>query len=133
MAESGGEPQNTVLVVDDEPEIRRMATVALSMAGLSAQVAANGKEGMECFVKHRHQICLVISDVVMPIMNGLEMVKAILEIDPKAKILMMSAYSSADLEIQAREHFAFIRKPFLAQDFIHKIRELLGIRISTTA
>jgi DNA-binding NtrC family response regulator len=120
-------PRNTVLVVDDEPEIRRMATAVLSMGGFKAQVAEDGRDGLGCFLKHQHEICLVVSDVVMPRMNGLEMVDCILELDPKVKILMMSAYSSAVLEVEARAHFPFIRKPFLAQDFIRKIRDLLGI------
>jgi DNA-binding response OmpR family regulator len=120
------EPKNVVLVVDDEPEIRRMATSVLSMAGFSAQVAADGQEGLKCFLEYRTEICLVLSDVVMPFMNGFEMVAGVLEIAPDTPILMMSAYSDAVLEIKARERFAFIRKPFLAQDLVAKIRKVIG-------
>jgi two-component system cell cycle sensor histidine kinase/response regulator CckA len=127
MTGTGGKPRNVVLVVDDQPEIRRMATAVLSTVGFGAQVAEDGKDGLECFLKHQHEICLVVSDVLMPLMNGLEMVDQILQIEPNAKILMMSAYSNAALEIKAREHFAFIRKPFLARDFIQKIRDVLAL------
>jgi DNA-binding NtrC family response regulator len=126
MTDPGEHPRNVVLVVDDEPGILRMATAVLSMGEFKAQVAEDGQDGLECFLKHQHEICLVISDVVMPRMNGLEMVDRILHFEPNAKFLMMSGYSSAVLEVQARERFPFIRKPFLAQDFILKIREVLG-------
>jgi DNA-binding NtrC family response regulator len=119
-------PKNVVLVVDDEPEVRRMATAVLSMAGFSAQVAANGLEGLRCFMRHEHEICLVLSDVVMPVMSGVQMVAGILEIEPDTPILMMSAYSDEVLEIKARERYAFIRKPFLAQDLVAKIPAVIG-------
>ena len=54
------------------------------------------------------------------------MAQKILEFDPKAKILFMSGYSDAALEVQARKKFPFIRKPFLPADLIRKISEVLG-------
>jgi two-component system, cell cycle sensor histidine kinase and response regulator CckA len=133
MADPTGIVKNVFLVVDDQPEIRRVATVALSRAGFSAQVAEDGQEGLECFLRHRQDVCLVVSDVVMPLMNGLEMIDRILEIEPNTPILMMSAYSSAVLELQARDKFTFIRKPFLIEDFVHKVREVLERPSSATA
>ena len=118
--------RNVVLVVDDQADVCRIAALVLSKAGFSTQVAADGQEGLECFVKHQHEICMVLSDIVMPRMNGLEMVDRIMEIEPDAKVLMMSAYSSAELEVQARERLAFIRKPFFPRDLIQKVQELLG-------
>jgi two-component system, cell cycle sensor histidine kinase and response regulator CckA len=132
MADIGGDLRNVVLVVDDESEIRRMATAALSRAGFKAQVAQNGAEGVECFLRHRHELCLVVADVVMPVMSGLEMLDHILEIEPETKILIMSGYSSPELEITARDRFAFIRKPFLQQDFIAKVKEVLERPAGTT-
>ena len=121
-----GTARNIVLVVDDEPAVCRIASLVLSEAGFSAQVAADGQEGLECFVKHQHEICLVLSDILMPRMTGLEMVDRIMEIEPDAKFLMMSGYSSPALEVEARERLAFIRKPFLPQDLIEKVQQVLG-------
>src|SRR5215467_10214959 len=112
MSTAEGPRRNLVLIVDDQPEVCRMTAMVLSRAGFSTKIAVDGQEGLECFLKHQLEICLVLSDVVMPRMNGLEMVDRIMEIEPDAKILMMSAYSSAELEVQARERLAFIRKPF---------------------
>jgi two-component system, cell cycle sensor histidine kinase and response regulator CckA len=115
----GGKQKNTVLVVDDEPIIRQLITSTLSMAGQSAEAAGDGRDGLECFLKHQHEICIVISDVVMPNMGGLE-------IAPDMKILMMSGYSSAELDVKARQRFPFIRKPFLPRDLLQKIGDVLG-------
>jgi CheY-like chemotaxis protein len=126
MSTAEGTPRNVVLIVDDQPEVCRIITTVLSMAGFSTQVAADGQEGLECFVKHQHEICLILSDMVMPRMSGLEMVDRIVEIEPRTKFLMMSGYSSAALEIQAQKRLAFIPKPFLPRDLIEKVQEVLG-------
>jgi CheY-like chemotaxis protein len=96
------------------------------MAGFSTQVAADGQEGLECFLKHQQEICLILCDMVMPRMSGLEMLDLIVKIEPNAKFLVMSGYSNATLEIQARKHLAFIGKPFLPRALIQKVQEVLG-------
>ena len=63
----------------------------------------------------------------MPLMNGLQMAQRILDLEPNAKILMMSGYSDVALEIQARKQFAFIRKPFLMQPFMATVRTMLNL------
>ena len=119
-------PRAVILVVDDEPEIRRMATLALSEAGFKAEVAEDGKSGLESFVKHRADISLVLTDVVMPIMDGLRMVEKILELEPEMKILFMTGYSDAQLEVLARTRFPLVRKPFLPLDLMRAIRAMLA-------
>ena len=86
-------PKNIILVVDDEQDIRLMATQALSEAGLRAKVAEDGGSGLECFIKHKEEICLVLTDVLMPVMDGLHMAEKIVEIAPDMKILFMTGYS----------------------------------------
>lgn len=122
MAQEG----NAILIVDDEPGVLRVATAALSTAGYRAIVAQNGMAGLQEWRTHRDEILLVISDVVMPELDGLAMAQRILEEDPQAKILMMSGYSDAALEVRARKSLPFIRKPFLTGDLLNKIRSLMG-------
>jgi len=126
MADRSPSGKNLVLVADDEGTIVRMATTALSGAGFRAVVVSGGNEGIRTYRELHKEICLVLSDVVMPDGGGLEMAQRILEFDPKAKILFMSGYSDAVLEVQARNRFPFIRKPFLPDDLIRRIREVLG-------
>jgi two-component system cell cycle sensor histidine kinase/response regulator CckA len=111
--------------VDDEPAILRMATSALSMGGFRAIVAENGSAGFDAFVQHQFEIFLVLTDVVMPVLTGLDMARRILETDSAMKILFMSGYSDMRLEVEARHRFPFIRKPFLPADLLRKIREVL--------
>jgi two-component system cell cycle sensor histidine kinase/response regulator CckA len=119
--------RRVVLVADDEDAIVRMVTTILSGAGLGAIVVKNGIEGFEKYRQSREQICLVLSDVVMPNGGGLEMAQKILEFDPSARILFMSGYSDELLEVQARNNFPFIRKPFLPADLMRKIHEVAGM------
>jgi DNA-binding NtrC family response regulator len=103
-----------------------MVTVALSMVGFRAAVAENGAAGLEAYASLRDQICLVLSDVMMPICSGVELANKVREIDPAVPILLMSGYSDHDLVREAQKRYPFIRKPFLPEELIRKIRTTLG-------
>jgi len=118
--------RDVILVVDDNPDVLRCSTSILASAGFRVQVAGDGVEAMECFHKHRREICLVLTDIVMPGMSGLELALKICELDPDVPILLISGYSEALVEEEGRKTFPFIRKPFLAVDLIQKVREVLG-------
>ena len=120
--------KNIILVVDDEQIILRLATSAIGEAGYRAAVAENGAAGVECYVRLKDEICLVLADLMMTSMNGLEMAKRILVIDPNTKILLMSGYSDSVLQTQEPSlRLPFIRKPFLSVELIQKIRFMLGV------
>lgn len=119
--------RDVVLVVDDEQDVRRMATLALSEAGYRAEVAEDGKSGLECFIQHEPSICLVLADVVMPVMDGLQTVEKILGLAPAMKILLMTGYSEAELRILSQTNFAVIRKPFFPEDLRRTINATLGL------
>jgi CheY-like chemotaxis protein len=115
-----------ILVVDDELAVLRMATTALAMGGYRAIVAENGVAGLECYMKAQDEIGLVLADVIMPVMTGIEMAEKIMDLQPAARILLMSGYSDDVIDIKARQKFPYIRKPFLPADLIRKIETLLG-------
>jgi len=116
MAAEENPDKTIVLVVDDEATILRSASAALAGIGLRVIVAENGHAGWEAFTKFQDEICLVLADIVMPVMNGLELAERIREMRPEMKLLLMSGYSDKALEIEGRLNFAFIRKPFLPAD-----------------
>src|SRR5213078_3771655 len=95
-------PKDIVLVVDDEPIVLRACTVAVARTGFRAVIAENGAAGLETFMELRDEICLVLSDIIMPAVNGIDMAESILQIDPQAKILLMSGYSDSVIEFQGR-------------------------------
>ena len=89
-------------------------------------VAENGVAGLETYIDLRDQIRLVLTDIIMPVMSGIEMALKIVELDNQAKILLMSGYNDSVIESQARSRFPFIRKPFIHHVLIEKIRWIVG-------
>jgi len=69
---------------------------------------------------------MILSDIMMPISTGVEMADKIREMEPGAKILLMSGYSDNELVKEAQNRYPFIRKPFLPDELIRKIRFVLG-------
>jgi two-component system cell cycle sensor histidine kinase/response regulator CckA len=112
--------------VEDEQLVVRMVTVALSLVGFRAAVAENGATGLETYAAMREDICLVLSDVMMPVSTGVEMADKIRELNPAVPILLMSGYSNHELVRDAQTRYPFVRKPFLADELIRKIRMTLG-------
>ena len=79
-----------MLVVNDAAEVLPFITMTISKSGLKVQGAGDSAEGLECYHKLRPELCLVISDILMPHMNGLELARAIRRIDADTPILLMS-------------------------------------------
>jgi two-component system cell cycle sensor histidine kinase/response regulator CckA len=126
MASVESRGKTIVLVIDDEPMILRAASVALAGIGLRVIVAEDGHAGWEAFTNYQDEICLVLTDIVMPVVNGLVLAERIREVKPDMKILLMSGYSDKALEVEGRLNYAFIRKPFLPADLIRRISGMLG-------
>jgi DNA-binding NtrC family response regulator len=117
--------RRTILIVDDEESVIRSLTATLAKLGLKAQVAQSGLEGIECFLRHREEILLVLADVVMPGMYGTEMADEIRKIDRDAKILLMSGYPERGLVVGSTG-YGFIEKPILAIQLLNAIELLTG-------
>ena len=96
--------------------------MALSMSGYRAAVAENGQVGYEAFVTLREEICLVLTDVMMPVCNGLEMADRMRALDPKVPILMITGYSDHELVRTAESRYTVMRKPFLPADLIRRMK-----------
>ena len=119
-------PRDVVLCVDDEPIVLRACTTAVALAGFRAVVAENGAAGFESFVNLKHEICMVLSDIIMPGLNGIELAERIVKIDPKMKVLLMSGYGDTVIDMQGPNPFPLIRKPFIHSVLIARIRALLA-------
>lgn len=120
-------PKDLILCVDDEAIVLRSCSIAVAQAGYRVAVAENGAAGLEAFMRLRDDVCLVLADVVMPgKINGIEMAVKILAIAPDMKILVMSGYSDEILEVEGHSRLPLIRKPFLPDALMRKIRLVLG-------
>ncbi len=105
-----------ILVVEDDDALRRLLTVTLERAGYHVLVASNGAEGVARFAAHRGEIQLVITDLMMPVMDGIEAIRAIRAIDPAMRFVAVSGLAtSAQRQNALREGAShFLAKPFTA-------------------
>ncbi len=111
-----------VLIVDDEPTVLRSASAALAREGFRVIVAENGVAGLEIFMKSPEDFDLVLTDVVMPYMSGLEMAGRMKEIRGDVKILLMSGYSDAVILPAGGPKYPLLRKPFLQDQLIRTVK-----------
>ncbi len=118
----------TVLVVEDEEIVRELVCQVLSDQGYDVLCAANGNEAMRLSEMHVPQIKLLITDVVMPEMGGLELARKISAARPDIKVLYVSGYSESDISEQGilDAELEFLEKPFTPQVLIRKVREVLN-------
>jgi len=115
-----------ILLVEDEDSVRIVAERALARAGYEVTAASDGEEGLE-LVKLGRQYDLVLSDVVMPIMDGPTMGREIRAFNPTMPLLFMSGYAEEQLRKEigiADVHF--LPKPFSVQQITEKVGLVLG-------
>lgn len=115
-----------VLIVEDEETIRRVCGAMLRQHGFEYILATNGAEGLAAYRERRDEICLVLSDVSMPVMSGLEMVRNILEIHSHPNVILMSGYYIATVVPKdLKKLCSVIQKPFTALGLVASVRECL--------
>ncbi|HET9040118.1 MAG TPA: ATP-binding protein [Gemmatimonadales bacterium] len=117
----------TILVVEDESAVRRMAARALSAQGYAVLEAENGAEALELLGRAKGPIDLVLTDVVMPMVNGRELGERLAVERPGLRILFMSGYTDDDIVRRGllRPGSPFLQKPFMPADLSRKVREVL--------
>jgi two-component system, cell cycle sensor histidine kinase and response regulator CckA len=127
---SGQEPESTetILLVEDEELVRDVTKRILKRAGYKVLTAINGKEALNLYANKRDKISLVILDLIMPEMGGKECLEKLREIDPDAKILIISGYCTTEIEREITESGAagFILKPYDFKQMLTKVREVLA-------
>ena len=118
----------TILLVEDEEFVRKLAQTILKQSGYTVMTAQNGTEALLVLKSHHGSVDMMLTDVIMPDMNGKELFTRASKEYPGLKILYMSGYTD-DVITQhgvLEEGTAFIQKPFTVQVLIAKIREVLG-------
>jgi len=116
----------TILLVEDEPMVRTVAERALSRHGYSVMTASNGEDALEILAQ-ADGVDLLISDVVMPVMDGPSMVREARKTHPDVPILFMSGYAEEQLRKSIDlEKVAFLPKPFSMQELAEAVRGVLA-------
>ncbi len=121
-------PYDTILVADDQELIRSILFRSISKAGYQVITAPDGEEAIEVY-RRRHP-ALVISDIQMPRMNGLTLLKEIKKLDERALVILITGFGSEDILLQALRGGAinFFRKPFKVEEVIAVLHQLLRHR-----
>jgi CheY-like chemotaxis protein len=120
-----------ILVIDDDPKIRRVIDLRLTNAGYQVMVAANGQAGLSLFKAQQPNI--VITDILMPGKEGLETIMELRRDSPDIKIIAMSgggrigADDYLDLAKKFGAQYVF-SKPFTGKELLQAVGELLGSR-----
>jgi two-component system NtrC family response regulator len=101
-----------ILIIDDDTSLRRVLEYNLQEAGYLVSAAASGEDGLRLFSEERP--ALVISDMKMPGMDGMQVLKAIKEISPETLVIMITAFGTVDVAVEAMKAGAYdyITKPF---------------------
>jgi len=111
----------TILVVDDNLEIRRCTKRFLETAGWTVVTAADGQEGLRFYEEHQSRIVLLLTDVVMPNINGLELADRVLGMDHSLPVLFMSGDSGCDYR-----GMECVAKPFRPDELLDKVTRVLN-------
>jgi PAS domain S-box-containing protein len=128
--QAGPLPRGTeaLLIVEDDPAVRQLASAVLQAQGYEVLVAANGQDGLRIARDHTGPaIRLVVTDVVMPLMGGKMMAESLTSGDPDLKVLFTSGYTDDAIAQYGvlDPGVAFLPKPFTPATLIGKVRELL--------
>jgi two-component system cell cycle sensor histidine kinase/response regulator CckA len=116
----------TILLVDDEEDVRKLMLAVLQTNGYDVLEAGSGTAALAAFEKNSHKIDLVLTDIVMPQMTGVELGRALNERAPALKILYISGYRDNPIVASLGESTkTFLQKPFTPDVLLAKVREVL--------
>ena len=112
----------TILMVDDEDLLLTMGETILSGYGYTVLTANSGPKALECVGKAEKPIDLLITDLVMPMMSGRELVERFRELSPNTRILCISGYVQP---ANQKDHSAYLQKPFTSQELLMRVKQIL--------
>ncbi len=117
----------TILVVEDEPQLRDLTRQFLKTRGYTVLVAEHGAAAIDVARRHKGVIHLLLTDIIMPVMNGRELAQRMAGLSPKTRILFMSGYTENAIwrNGMIESSTNFLQKPFTLDALTRKVREVL--------
>ena len=117
----------TILVIDDEPGVRRVTRLVLERLGFDVLDAADGLEGLELYRQQQGRIRLTLLDLTMPRLDGEETFRQLRLIDPDVRVVLMSGYNAQTVTTQfvGKGLAGFVQKPFRADELEAQVRAVL--------
>ena len=120
-----GKANGTILVVDDDCNVRTLVKVLLEMEGYTVLIAGDAETAIKVHEEYRSVVALLLTDVVMPKINGLELADRLLQREPHLRVLFMSGSEDAS------RGFGCVAKPFTGDKLIGRVGEVLESPPST--
>lgn len=127
-AETPAGREETILLAEDDPSLRALCTLFLKDLGYNVLTTETSKEALALAEQHPGDIQLLLTDVVMPEMNGRQLSEKVLAVKPDMRVLFMSGYT-ADMIAQRGvldQNVAFLAKPFTRNELARKVRDVLN-------
>jgi two-component system cell cycle sensor histidine kinase/response regulator CckA len=120
--------KETILVVDDEASVREIAASTLQSFNYEVLVASDGAEGLAVYSENKERIDIILSDMMMPFLDGPSMIRALKKIDNRVRVIGMSGLKTEDKEKLAIELGVkhFIEKPYTANTLLKVLRQALN-------
>jgi len=122
--------RGTILVLDDEPDVRKLVATMLANNGYKVLTAANGESAIKTFQKSKQPVDLVLLDVVSPGLSGPMVADRLTELQPGLRVLYMSGYDSTNVvqRYVVDKGHALLTKPFTERQLAKKVREVLSAK-----
>jgi two-component system, cell cycle sensor histidine kinase and response regulator CckA len=117
-------PQKTILVVDDEAQVRNLTELMLAQFGFRTLTADNGWNAVKIFEKEADTIDLVLMDLSMPRLSGKDALRAMRKLRPQSKIILSSGYGEEDSSLDEAPN-AFLQKPFTLEALVQTVNQVL--------
>jgi len=115
----------TILLVEDEEALRGVGREILQMYGYTVLLAADGAAGLELAQNYPHPIQLLMTDILMPRMSGIELAAQLSTLRPEMKILYTSGYNDSGDSLPMIAGARYLQKPYAMEELAHTLRELL--------
>jgi CheY-like chemotaxis protein len=125
----------TILVVDDEPEVRKLVGAMVSRQGYNVLTADSGDHALTVVKHQKHPIDLLLTDVVAPGMSGPMLADKLVEQQPGLRVLFMSGYDNTQVvqRYVVEKGHALLHKPFTVEQLARKVAEVLAARPAPVA
>ena len=125
--QSGNMSKLKIMIVDDEVDICNLFRDALQVAGYNVRAFTNPTEALEDFRLHNEEYGVIITDIRMPEMSGIELIKKVNQINKNVKVFLMTAFELKNEELQELKMNEFLNKPIYTQRLVEMVKRYIPI------
>ncbi len=125
MIDLANSSEETILVVEDEAFVRDVTCEILRSAGHKVRTATNASEAESIFFGFKHQVALLLTDIVLPGDSGRVLAERLCRVSPALRVLFMTGYAE-QMDVDPRHPWSCLAKPFAAATLLRQVESLLG-------